>query len=187
VSLSAGLRAASPAVLWLSEETAEHAAKFLGLPLWVWQILNLVLFFAVLLYFVARPMAEAFRRRQLEVEERRQQTEKQRGEVQKLSAEIRDRTARLEREIEEIRREGLAEGQRAQAALLERANQEAERIRKDSQEEIERRLLAAKAELRRAAADLTASAAKDLVSREMTAEDRQRLLSESVERMKEVR
>ena len=187
MSLTAGLRAARPAVLWLSEETAEHAARFLGIPIWVWQILNLVLFFAVLLYFVARPMAEAFRKRQLEVEEQRRQTEKHRAEVQKLSAEIRERTARLEREIEEIRREGLAEGQRAQAALSERAKQEAERIRKDSQEQIERRLSAAKAELRRAAADLTASAAKDIVSREMTAEDRQRLLAESVERMKQAR
>ena len=176
-----------PAVLLLSEGEEAHAAKFLGLPLWIWQILNLVLFFAVLLYFIARPMAETFRKRQLEIEERRREAEKQRAAVQQLSTEIRERTTRLEREIEEVRRQGLAEGESARAALSERAREEAARVLRDSQEEIGRRLAAAKEELRKAAADLTAAAATEVVSREITEEDRRRLLSESVQKMKAAR
>ncbi len=42
----------------------EHAATFLGLPMWLWQIANLVLFFGLLAYFVGRPLAQAFRKRQ---------------------------------------------------------------------------------------------------------------------------
>ncbi len=181
------LPAALPAVLFLSGEEGGHAAKFLGLPLWVWQILNLVLFFAVLLYFVARPMTEAFRKRQREIEERRIEAEKQRASVRELSSEIRERTSRLEREIEEVRRQGLAEGESARAALSARAKEEAERVLQGSQEEIARRLAAAKEELRQVAADLTASAGTEIVSREITAEDRHRLLSESVEKMKAAR
>jgi hypothetical protein len=50
---------------------AEHEAeKFLGLPLWIWQLANLVAFLWVLGYLVARPLAQAFRRRQDVIEER---------------------------------------------------------------------------------------------------------------------
>jgi F-type H+-transporting ATPase subunit b len=179
-----GLPAPIPAVLFLLEEEAEHAAKFLGIPLWIWQIVNLICFLGVLIYFVAKPMAAAFRKRQLEIEERGKQAERQRAEVERLAVEIQERTARLEIEIEEIRRQGIAEGESARAALSVRAKEEAERVRRQAAEEIERRLAAAKMELRQVAADLTVSAASEIVSRELTDEDRRRLLSESVSRVK---
>ena len=176
-----------PAVFLLFGEQAEHASRFLGLPLWIWQILNLVLFFAVLVYFIAKPMTAAFRKRQLDIEERAKQAEKERADVARLSTDIRERTARLEREIAEIRADGLEQGKSAEAALAVRAKEEAARVRKDAEEEIARRLAAARALLHKTAADLMAVAATELVSREMTAEDRQRLLEESVERMKAAR
>ena len=55
---------------------------------------------------------------------------------------------------------------------------------REAQEEIARRLTAAKSELSRAASELTASAAREILSGEITGEDRQRLLAESVEKMK---
>ncbi len=175
------------AMLAAFQEGGEHAQKFLGISLTIWQVVNLVLFLGVLVFFVAKPMAAAFRKRQVEIEERSRKTEEQRREVDRLSAEIRERTARLETEIEAIRRQGVAEGESARAALSERAREEAERLRRDAMEEIERRLLAAKDELRRSAAELTAAAARELVSREITPEDRERLLTESVSRMKATR
>jgi F-type H+-transporting ATPase subunit b len=185
VSLATGMFIARLALLRLSEEGAEHAEKFLGLPLWIWQTLNLVLFFGVLYYLVAKPLTEAFRKRQMDIEERRLQAEKQRQSVQSLAADIRERTAKVEREIEEIRKQGRTDGEQARAALAARAAEEAERIRKDATEEIDRRLSAAKSELRQSAADLTAASATDILHREITPEDRQRMLTESVSRMKE--
>jgi F-type H+-transporting ATPase subunit b len=185
VSLLAPLPAALPAVLLFSLEEGEHAAqKFLGIPMSVWQIANLVLFLAVLIYFVARPMSAAFRKRQAEIEERRREAEKQRAEAQKLTAEIRERTARIESDIEEIRKQGLAEGQIARTELAARADQEAARVSREAQEEIDRRVAAAREELRRVAADLTASTAQSILSKEITDADRQRLLSESVQKLK---
>ena len=186
MSLLARLPAVFPAVIVLSEE-AEEAAKFLGLPLWIWQTLNLVLFVAVLLYFIAKPLAAAFRQRQLDIEARRKEAEKQRDAVERLAADIRARTAQIERGIEEIRAQGRADGEEARRSLAERADAEAERIRQESAEEIERRLAAARAELGRAAADLTASAASEILAREITPEDRERLLAESVSQLEKVR
>jgi F0F1-type ATP synthase membrane subunit b/b' len=94
---------------------------------------------------------------------------------------------RLEREVAEIRRQGEADGENARTGLVERAREEAERIRKDSEEEITRRVAAAKADLQQTAAGLMASTAREIVVREITDDDRRRLLSESVERLKGAR
>jgi len=172
------------ALLAAAEEEGEHAAEtFLGLPLWIWQLANLVLFLGVLLYFVARPLAAAFRKRQVEVEERLKEAEKRRAEAGRLESEIRARMARLDTEIAEIRARGVAEGEVEKGELFARTDLEAERVRREAEEEIGRRLDAAKDELRRAAADLTSSTARDLVAGQITEEDRRRLLEESVGKM----
>lgn len=174
----------SVALFLLLQEEGHAPEKFLGIPLPLWQLVNLLLFLGVLAFFVARPLAAAFRSRQVEIEKRTREAEHRRAEVDRLSREIEDRTVRLEREIEEVRRQGVAEGQSARSELLARAQLEAERIRLESAEEIERRLAAARQELRNAAADLTASSAVDLVARAVTEDDRRRLLQESAVRVK---
>jgi len=177
-------RLAMPAVFSFVEEESEHVSRFLGIPMTIWQIANLVLFLAVLIYFVAKPMAAAFRKRQVEIEERRRQADRQRADAERLTMEIRERAARLDVEIAEIRRQGIAEGESARTALSARAKEEAEQVLRRAAEEIERRLAAAKSELAAAAADHTVSAAAETVSREITDEDRRRLLNESVSRLK---
>jgi F-type H+-transporting ATPase subunit b len=179
VSLLPGLPAAVSAVRLASEEGHE-LENFLGLPLWIWQFLNLALFLGVLLYFVARPLGEAFRKRQLEIEQRRQEAEKQRAAVDRLTHDIRERTAKIQREIEEIHGQGRADGEQARKALAARADEEAERVRRDAVDEIERRIASAKDELRKTAADLTAATATEVLAREITPADRERLLAESL-------
>lgn len=172
-----------PLLLLAASETEEHAAAFLGIPLWIWQVANLALFLGVLLYFVARPVAAMFRKRQLEVEERLREARTMRAEATRLEADVHERMARLDVEIEEIRARAVTEGEAERAALGERANHEVERARREAEAEIGRRLAAAKLELKRTAADLTASTARELLAAEITDDDRRRLLEESVTRL----
>jgi F-type H+-transporting ATPase subunit b len=178
------VRVLPPPALIATVET-EHVADFLGLPLWIWQLANLIAFLMVLLHFVAKPLAEAFRRRQLDIAERLREAQERRAEAARLEAEIHERLVRVDRELEEIRAQGVAEGEAARASLLERAEQESERVRREAEQEIERRLVAAKKELRRAAADLTAAVARQLLAGEITEKDRQRLLEESLRQLAE--
>jgi F0F1-type ATP synthase membrane subunit b/b' len=184
--LSGGLSAACSALLLVSEEGHE-AEKFLGLPIWIWQLLNLVLFLGVLLYLGGKPLAETFRKRQADIEQRRQEAEKHRAAVDRLALDIRSRTAKVESEIEEVRKQGRVDGEEARKALAARAGEEAERIRKEAIDEIERRVAAARGDLRQAAADLTAASAAEILTREITPADRERLLSDSVARLKDAR
>jgi F-type H+-transporting ATPase subunit b len=160
---------------------AEHEAEgFLGLPMWIWQLANLALFLGVLGYFVARPLAQGFRGRQEAIEERIREARRQREEAARLENEIHERMARLDQELADVRARGVTEGESAKTALIQRADEEAERVRREAEEEIARRLAFATEELRRAAADLTAAAAMERLSTEITPEDRKRLLDESV-------
>lgn len=168
-----------------AEQAEEHAATFLGLPLWLWSLVNLALFLGVMLYFVARPLAAMFRKRQLEVEQRLREAKERRAEAARLEAQVKERMVRLDQEIVEIRARGLAEGESERAALSEKADLEVERVRREAEEEIGRRLAAAKQELRRTAADLTAGVARDLLAAQITDQDRRRLLEESVARLAE--
>ena len=174
---------ASLASAAFSAEAAEHAEKVLGLPAWLWQLINLVLFLAVLIYFVARPLAEGFRKRQVEIARRAEEARQRRAEAARFEAEIHERMARVEKEIAQIRAEGVAEGEAEKRGLTERADAEAERVRREAEAEIDRRLAYAREELRRTAADLVATTARERVAREITEEDRRRLLAESLERM----
>lgn len=171
----------------LAQEAEEHASRFLGLPLWLWQLANLVAFLGVLLYFVARPLAAMFRSRQLAVEERLREAKELRAEAARLSAEVHERMARLDQEIAEVRARGLAEGEAERVALSEKADREVERVRREAEEEIGRRLAAAKQDLRRVAADLTSATAREMLSSQITDDDRRRLLEEGVTRLAETR
>ena len=181
-SLAGRLPAVFPLAL-LAQEPEEHASRFLGLPLWIWQLANLVLFLGVLLYFVARPLAAMFRQRQLDVEKRLTEAKALREEAAQLGAQVKERLSRLDQEIEEIRSRGRADGETERAALTERADREVERVRKEAEEEIGRRLASAKQELRKTAADLTAGVAHEMLSAQITDDDRRRLLDESVARL----
>jgi len=171
-------------VAWLFQETGEHAAAGpLGIPVVVWQAVNLIGFLAALFFFVARPMTKLFRQRQLEVERRVLEAQEQRAEAARLEAEIHERMARLDREIAEILARGVAEGEAARADLIRRAEHDAENVRREAEEEIARRLEAARQDLKRAAAELTAAAARDQVASQITEEDRRRLLAEGIARL----
>jgi F-type H+-transporting ATPase subunit b len=167
----------------LAQEAEEHASTFLGLPLWIWQLVNLGAFLAVLLYFVARPLAAMFRNRQLAVEERLKEARALREESARLGAEVHERMARLDVEIAEIRARGQAEGETERGMLSEKADREVERVRHEAEAEVGRRLALAKQELRKVAAELTAGAARELLTAQITEDDRQRLLEESVARL----
>jgi F-type H+-transporting ATPase subunit b len=167
----------------LLSSDGEHAAGPLGIPNVIWQTVNLVGFLAALFYFVARPLTRLFRQRQLDIEQRLEEAQHRRAEAARLESEIHERMARLDRDVAEILARGAAEGEAARAELIGRADQDAENVRRQAEEEISRRLEAARQELRRTAAELTAAAARELVAAQMTEEDRRRLLTESIARL----
>lgn len=171
------LMASAPA--WAAEEE-EVAQKFLGLPVELWKLVNLLLILGLLVYFLGKPFNTHFRKRREDLDDAIDRASAEREKALALAAEMTARLASLEKEIGEIRRRGAGEGESEKRAQIEAAAKDAETLRKNAVDEIDRRLSAAKKDLARAAADLAADRARDVLAGAITEEDRRRLLDESV-------
>ena len=169
--------AAAPA--WAAEEE-EVAHKFLGLPVEIWKLANLLLILGFLVYFLGRPFSQHFRKRRSDLDEALDRATAEREKALALASEMTARLASLEKEIAEIRRRGNEEGEREKRAQIEAAAKEAETLRRNAADEIDHRLAAAKADLARAAAALASDRARAAIAASITDEDRRRLLEESV-------
>lgn len=170
--------ASAPA--WAAEEE-EVAQKFLGLPVELWKLVNLLLILGFLVYFLGKPFNTHFRKRREDLDDAIDRASAEREKALALAAEMTSRLASLEKEIAGIRQRGSGEGESEKRAQIEAAVRDAETLRRNAAEEIDRRLSAAKKDLARAAADLAADRARDVLAGAITDDDRRRLLDESVQ------
>ncbi len=161
----------------------EAAEKFLGLPVTLWKAVNLLLILGLLVKLMGKPFNSFFRNRRTELNERLDRALADREEAVRLAAEMKARLDRLEGEIAEVRERAIAEGEAEKAAQLAAAEKDAEELRRGASEEIDRRMELARAELARAAADLAARQASELVAKTVGPEDHRRLFEESVGRL----
>jgi len=160
--------------------TLQGASAFLGLPLAVWQALNLVLFFVVLVVLLRKPTRGFFASRRAAVEKALARAEEDRRRAEGLAAELTQRLREIEGEIDRLRTRSTVETETEKARLLREAEEDASRLMARASTEIESRVRAARAELTGYAGDLAVEIARELLHKGLTPEDRERLLREGV-------
>ena len=160
-----------------------EAAAFLGLPMPLWQAVNLVLFCGLLVYFLKKPLAGFFAERRSAVDEALRKADESRRQAEALSREVETRLATLEVEVREIRAQAVKDAEKEKAALLAQAEADAQKVLARASAEIESRVRSARAELTAYAGDLAVDAAAALLKKSVTAEDQRRLLEEGFSAM----
>ena len=173
--------AAAPS--WASE--GGEVAGFLGVPMIVWKVANFLLFFGLLVFFLAKPMATLFRARRDAIVAGLSQAEHQRSEAARLQRETETRLAALSNEIKALRERLLQEGARERAALERQGEVEAARFVAQVEQESARRVAAARQQLAADAARLAADLAVDVLKKELTVEDRERIFRTALERLRD--
>ncbi len=158
----------------------QGTSGFLGLPLAVWQAVNLVLFFVVLVVLLRKPTREFFSNRRAAVEKALARAEEDRGRAELLAGELARRLREIEGEIGRLRAHSAVETEAEKVRLLREAEEEANRLMARASAEIESRVTAARAELTGYAGDLAVEIARELLQKGLTPEDRERLLREGV-------
>jgi F-type H+-transporting ATPase subunit b len=171
--------AASPA--WASEG---GSSTFLGLPVAIWKTANMLLFFGLLAYLLAKPLTAFFRNRNQEIARRLSDAENERAEAAQLRAEMEERTAKLSEEIASLQERLRQEGEREKAALEIQGEEEAKRLLEQVEREAGRRVDEAREGLAAEAAAVAAELSVELLQREMTAEDRRRIFDETLARLR---
>jgi len=160
------------------------SSTFLGLPVALWKTANMLLFFGLLAYLLAKPVSAFFRNRNDEIARKLRDADKERAEAAQLRAEMEERTAKLASEIAALQERLRQEGEREKAALEQQGEEEAARLLEQVEREAGRRVDEAREQLAAEAAAVAAELSVELLQREMTAEDRRRIFDETLERLR---
>lgn len=158
----------------------EGAHTFLGLPYPFWQTLNLLAFLGLLVWLLRKPLVHFFQNRRTQVAESLTKAEEDRGRAEAIAKEVGERLARIETEIEAMRRNALDQARAEEAEIEAHAAEEAARIAARTAAELDARVRTARNDLTAYAADLAVELAKELVAKNVTPDDEKRLVAEGV-------
>jgi F-type H+-transporting ATPase subunit b len=144
----------------------------------VYRLMNFVVMAVVLVVLLRKPLKSALSGRIEQIKSELAELEAKKAAAQAELADVSKRVADARGEREAIVAEFTAQGEREKAKILDAAQALAVRIKAQAQFTIEQETAAAKADLRREVAELSASLAEDLLKQKITADDQTRLVEE---------
>ena len=177
----------APLPLWLvalpASAAQESAGGFLGLPTLFWKSANLVVFFGLMVYLLARPLQKFFHARREQIGVQMREAAQHQQEAERLRSEMEEKVAALAGEIAELKDRLHREGEREREALERQGEAEAARLLAQLDQEASRRVDEARRELASEAASVAAELALELLERELTPADRERIFRTTLERL----
>lgn len=175
---------AAPAVA----PAASEAGGAAGIPWWeiFKQAVNFSILVGVLVYFLRKPVGAYLKERTEMLRKSIDEAARARESAAEKLLAIEDRMASLSEEIAEMNRKMDAEAEEETRRIREAAQAEIGRLHAQVQFAAEQEVKKAKAELRGEAAELSARAAEEIVSKTITKEDQERLVQENIDRIREI-
>jgi len=161
----------------------EGGGGFLGLPSLFWKVANLIVFFGLLVYLLVRSLSRFFRARAEQIASHMKEAARQQQEAERLRSEMETRVAALSGEIAALKERLQRDGERERQALAHQGEEEAARMVAQIGQEAARRVEEARRELASEAATVASELALELLQRELTAEDRERIFRTTLERL----
>lgn len=183
-SEKAGSEAAHP-----NEEhgSAHEEPKFLGMPAWIFKLINLALFIGALGYLIGKPVKGALAERSVAIKRAADEARDRRERADRVAGDIQARLKQVEDELQQIRARAEQEGERQKKELIAAAEVEAARIIANAKSEVDNRLKNARTELTEFAGQLAAERAEQIVRDKITPQDQAKLFRESLAEVGEVR
>jgi F-type H+-transporting ATPase subunit b len=162
-----------------------HSAPktYFGIPAWILKFVNMVLFWGLLIYFIAGPIRRTFSARGERIREDLKEAESRRRKADQMAGDIQARLAQIEADVAAVLKRAEDEGERQKREMIEAAEHEAQKILTTARTEVDARVKAARKELTDYARELSADSARALIERQLTDEDRRKIFSESVEQL----
>ncbi|PLX99231.1 MAG: ATPase [Desulfuromonas sp.] len=149
----------------------------------LWRILNFVVMFGLLAYFVTKPFKRGMADRREAIEKSLEEARKAQAEAEAKFAEYDAKLAAANEEIEELTKAMRREAELERDSILANAKEMAAKIEEDADRNASLAVAKARSELRQEAAALAVSLAKDLLEKNFTADDQKRLVDEYIEKV----
>ena len=166
-------------LLALPASASEDSAA--GMQTFIWPAVNLVILFAVLVYFARKPLRAYFDKRRSDIQGQLQAAADQLATAEISYAKWQRRMIDLETELDQIRATSRQRAEAERERIIGDARASAERIQREATTAVELELRRAREILREEAARLAIELAGERLAREVTDADRDRLIDEFID------
>lgn len=153
----------------------------------LWKFVNLFLFVGALVYILRRPVSDALRARREGIRRELMRAQEERDAANAKLEEVEARLARLDAEVMIVREQTRREAEEERERIRRSAEEDAEKLRDQARREIESAGKAARQELRRFAAEQSVRLAEEMIRRDISPADDQRLVERQVEELGGIR
>lgn len=152
----------------------------------LYRVLNFAIVVAILVYFLTKPIKKGLAGRREEIEKTLAEAQRAKEEAEEKFAEYDRKLAQATDEIAEISDAIRREGQLEKEKIIANAKAMAEQIEKDAGKAAELEIAKARAELKREAVRLAVEIAEDLLKKNFTKDDDNRLIDEYMQKVGEL-
>lgn len=155
-------------------------------PRWgdfTWRVVNLILFCAILWYFIGKIWKNFFRNRKQNIQDTLSELESRRTEAKDKLEEIQIRIANLESERQAILEESRLQAERLKKGIVDDAHKQAEQIVEQARKTAENESRAMLDQVRGVVADEIVEAAGKALRGQLTEADHEKLIAKSLDKV----
>ena len=168
-------------------ENGEAPRTYFGIPGWILKLLNMIVFLAVLGYFLRGPVTTALAQRHEQIQRDAAEARERRTKADQMAADIQARLTQIEQEVRSISERAETDGRRLREELMAAAEAEAAKILLSARNEVDNRLKNARHELTEYAGQLASERAEVILKEKITDADQKKLFEESLREVGEVK
>jgi F-type H+-transporting ATPase subunit b len=162
--------------------------EYLNYPgLEIWKFVDLGIFLAVAIYILKKPIKQALSTRRERIRQQILEAQQERDRAAEELSEAEAKLARIDLEVESIRRQAREEADLETKRQAAAAEQEMQRLRAQADRELELARKTARRELQKFLASRSIDLARESVSSQLRPEDDVRLIRERVRELREAR
>ena len=171
-------------VLAFAQEHGEHAEEHLShgggvdVTMLIASFVNFFVLVSVFIYLFRDKVTSSLKARRAAIENELNEAQRLRKEAEAKHKEYSDRLARLDQELDQIKRDMTAAGTKERDRIVAEAEEKASRMRKEAEFIIEQQVKQLREELTREASEAAVTAAEQLLVKATTSFDQQRLAQE---------
>ena len=173
-------------VLAASGGDGHHADSGVLLKDFLYRCLNFGVAFGLLAYFIAKPIRKGLTGRREGIAKSLADAEAAKAEAEAKFAEYDRKLSKAAAEIEEIQVGLRREGEMERERILANAREMSEKIKLEAEKSAANEVAKARAELRQEAARMAIAIAEDLLKKNFTSDDQNRLVSEYLQKVGEL-
>lgn len=163
-----------------------HADSGAVLKDFIYRCFNFLLMVGLLAYFVTKPIRKGLKERRVNIEKTLAEAEQAKAAAEAKQKEYTEKLAKAAQEIEGITASIRREGEKERDKIIASAQALAEKIEQEAESKATGVVARAQLQLREEAVQLAVDLARDLLNKEVSAQDQKRLVDEYMQKMGEL-